>query len=592
MRVVLFLFFGIFYTFCNSAAQEKQLVPIDYNVVTNIPKDDLINAVSSVLYNLRGIENKTWCDGEKCKVNKIYNKISILNNKSEPILYAKGSLRVASGEIAYTFDGNTAIYYKDTNQLFGNVTYTDKGFINFKDHAVTLFHKNGNILLETIPEGTNQAYERGYDEDGQLIYSILRDYSENELEYKPAYYDVVNHGTILFKERRPKILASSKKLHFINHKENGVYMGNRYFGTYTTASAIDITGFLLTTIESLGNGSVVFVSNNEENGSGYFTIYFNGQLDERYKTLETSLDITTFVENLIETTAVTDTYKDWRGYTYSMPVYKIKTNNLEAHVGYGIDYFTKQIQKNINEYQLKIGFYKNGKLNGLGYKVKLTQAVDGIWSYQDVAYEYGFFEEDVLIQGETYKKEGKMNEKNWTARDSRFKYTSRDSIKGTYSKKGIALSELNLKKDTLVYMPSVNGILKLDSIDITNKKLFVREFYNRNTLDKTALGLVELSLNEQLFLMETEDSGVIVGFCYACNGAGTLKNEFVKTFAKPGLRGNVRNGLVGYFDPSTNSYYYLEKKKVIEYIECKVCKGERISKATVAKHYMLYPIVN
>lgn len=338
--------------------------------------------------------NGAKCDGQNCDFNKTYNKIEFNLGYN---VYCKGKIikrvkwQSGSNNAYYYVEPDGPIYHKN-----GQIFIEDAGN-NLKnvDIETSLFHPNGNLYQKITKDPLNKyvhVYEE-YNQEGSLVrrFSSDKQYGDEgkreNYNGTPVYY--TNYGA----GRLPSPDAIQPFLQTL--KNNDSYFGHTAVGNYYSVENINFTGFFLPTIKELGNGSVVFMEDNNTN-KYYWALLIDGKIE---MTVPAQLQDKPNVDDILE--KLGQSYQTIsRMKAPKLDIYKnLKNNHMVLSDGinpYCIANVDSGIASNYSGYgitmkavdsifpgqvrYLKVGQFKNGKLDGLGYSCKI------IYLFQDAKY--------------------------------------------------------------------------------------------------------------------------------------------------------------------------------------------------------------
>ncbi len=570
----------------NEYGYGNPMIPIYYNYNMNKP-----NETAAIITKTKG-DKKLWekfvCDGGKCKPG-IYNKIEFVDDLGNKY-YTKGEVyykkSYSNSSKSYMFNGPMSIYYAETGTLAFEGVYTDYGTVSTEFDNHIYYRKNGTKFLEflnAVEDGKKIHRKIVYDTDGSILSDLEYD---SDYKYKespkypslgtvkngsssyPFHFDPIKIWSGTKEESWPfvdQIAINSYLPSVLDHSDKGSYAGFSHLGVYNVPDGNHISGFLLPTVEEYGNGSVVYVTNETTNES-YYTIYFDGTLDLDFKVSTPKMVPLEFVQKLNEETD----YEHFHPITVKFPtVINMKTKNLQTHTGYGINYSTEVPLESKMQFirTMEIGFFKNGKLDGLGYKLKMHSISSPYYASAfigyNVDYEYGFFENGVLKKGKSHKAEGEIWTDIWhpvKVKGIEFAYRAQHLEKYPINSKSINFSTLSLAKPLDVYIGSVHKWAQVLEIDKANKTLKVKT-YQKNEL-------ATVGKNDQLFVSTITSDAYTEQTCKNCRGSKTVLNTYNKT--EYVYRSSVQKGLYyNYY----RSYSYPVTKKVSEVLTCGTCEG-------------------
>ncbi len=479
--------------------------------------------------------NGAKCDGQNCDFNKSYNKISF--NLGYDV-YCKGKIikRVkwqrGSNNAYYYVEPDGPIYHKN-----GQIFIKDPGN-NLKsvDVESSLFHPNGKLYQKITKDPLNkyvQVYEE-YDKEGSLVrrFSSDKQYGDEGKKENfnglPVYY--TNYGA----GRLPSPDAIQPFLQTL--KNNDSYFGYTAAGSYYSIENITFAGFFLPTIKELGNGSVVFMEDNTTQ-KAYWALIINGKIE---MTVPANLTDKPNIDDLINKlgqsykTIVKMRAPKLDAYEYLKNNYMVLSDGVNpycianvdsgispSYSGYGISMkavdslFPGQVR------YLKVGQFKNGKLNGLGYRCKITHLFqnkyfidpttsDGRYSPLDMKIDaqIGIFENGELIKGRRLnnviqKEDNEIWEKmplegiNFVNKEVPFEYKYLGQIAETtslnYLKPGDKVYVKTLKREMIVH--SVNEKDRSFKIETDEKNVYATITRDFSEVYCKVMGKKEVEVN-------------------------------------------------------------------------------------------------
>ncbi len=561
------------------------LIPVFYNYI-KYPNIGSIYQYTNFIKD-NSYWGKSECDGGPCK-NGFYNKIEFYIGQTK--MYATGELilnKHTGKSKIYRIKDDISIYYAENGQLAYSGKNNEKGYQT--NGSYIIYQKNGEKYIEATEQhkSNRNITERKilYAEDGSVLadfetYKSSYNFDFLGLEYahlKPSYlksYDMPWHYN--YRMRRPynmepwwkytdHIAVFNKAASNISHGEHGSYSGFNHLGIYNHPGGKKIAGFILPALEENGNGSVVYV-NDLPNNTSFYCVYFDGKLDTSYKVSVPAIEAEKLITELNNTTD----YLHFHPLNNYFNVINIKSQNLSTHSGYGINYSTVVPQTEPRTFirNAEIGFFENGKLNGLGYRVKMEPldprflvAQTGHHTYK-ISYEYGFFKQGILKNGKSHSSEGESRQDLWNPIDiPGIKYALRNKNRNLYpvANKTVPFSSLKADGKTSIYIGAIERWATLTEVDIVNKKLKI----------KTDAGEVAtIAFKDAPHLSTVISAENSLQTCKACNGKGkllytTYHTEYVR-------KSSTHEGI--YY---TTYYSYSYPKTVEKTISgtCNVCNG-------------------
>lgn len=338
--------------------------------------------------------------------------------KYDKIVYnSYGDLKWFSGTLeeikygAYTFKVDGVVRYVSNNQLYYE-KYNKDGMYELK-----VFYENGSLWKDyyeyPYPNGES---ERIFDKDGLLI----REHSKEFITQKEHPYA----GTMIFDR------VSPKKGYPPNYEayENGdSYLGYQHVGTLFTNDGLEITGFFTSLEYDCGNGGVFFVENRLTGSCSWITVVNKKIILVAQATCEelpdihainnemTSLDYTWKIDKLSKEDKrnLGFTGDDLKGKLgFKKEVVEVNSSSNEMLNGY---HFKMTPTKNVfpnDGLTITCGVYKNGVLNGMGFKTAIDckNGKYATYSGNEIAglfnatwnMQAGLFENGVLKEGRDF----------------------------------------------------------------------------------------------------------------------------------------------------------------------------------------------
>ncbi len=546
------------------------IIPWYYNITT---RESVGDGGGYDIYYMDRRLLKTACDYGKCVDDKSYSKIRFKSDSGQ-YMYAKGAISIKKNYLS--FIGPVSVFFEDNNQLFFQGDIAEN---KFKEAKQTFYYKNGKLRREYLPYRTTANWKqdfnvKDYAPDGSLNFDInIHDKSFTHLPNKYLY-------NLSFSSQRapvPKVIPEretvpdgfmlddyKEALNFIRHSNGGFYTGYKAIGSYKSPEGNTMSGFLYSSIPANGNGSVVYVQPADSNVKPYYTIYFDGKLDKRYKMQVDAINPNDFVENLNKNIIFTKSEK--------IEIYRNK--NLETLTGYGVNYKDTTIDK-YNIRTMDIGIFKNGKLDGLGYRLKYkTSGVDSY--YEEVSYQYGFFKSGQFTKGESHKATGLPYADNWHPnQDARFSFAQREGpanvIMSDYKYKASSYYE---ERNMLMYVPKIKRVFNWKGYDKTTKKVTLISSYLNGHTQKWEKDSVRLSAEDDIyFMLEVNDKYIMVDCKDCAKGIVTFKGERSVPVVGYDFYGR---GYIG----SDGKVYHYELRKGTYYETCTSCNGTGLKRRT------------
>ena len=314
------------------------------------------------------VKDIKYPDPKEMKSRKVYDSISI-NTKTGKTVYFKGKVRrksldryyyylIVESDVKYAKTG--AVYIENHFDKDGNLPETE-----------TLHHDNGlPYETATLDPASGMRYLR-FDRDGELYFAYTQDTHKNVIVEHPKYGDV-NQRFWSLTEIEPNVQLDSK---------SAMYIGYPHIGTLQTQTGYLLTGYTLPLYLEQGNGSVLFLEN-LNTSKYYWALIVDGVIEElKPAELNEKPDIKSlFAQTEIEALnfiGINDKNKgrrkeaDQKEFIPEKELIKMSTKNLSNFTGYGVFMDYDDTSDKFKVINLTVGFLKNGKLDGMGYKVQL-----------------------------------------------------------------------------------------------------------------------------------------------------------------------------------------------------------------------------
>ncbi|MBD3749329.1 MAG: hypothetical protein IE931_07530 [Sphingobacteriales bacterium] len=257
-----------------------------------------------------------------------------------------------------------------------------------------------------------------YNKDGSLKYGIKHQkdiwvidlYSNKNtpiLSFSTDRHWVNEHTNVLncWTFNKPNAIGELGKI--INKTSKGIYTGNAHAGTFQSNTNEIYTGYFAP-ISGISQGTVLF---RERNGKGEWVLIVGDAIEEtlpalisqkpNVSQLQQQIQVTPYTGNKIyksgkETLNLFNSANDYLGNYSSNPT-----------DGYGVKYQTTGDPTPAKEILMEVGIFEQGKLNGLGYRVKgdaeMRFLKDKPYGLQHkLTVEAGIFSGGVLAKGRTF----------------------------------------------------------------------------------------------------------------------------------------------------------------------------------------------
>lgn len=397
------------------------------------------------IWKLSG-QNKLRANGKSLKNNKTYESIQFKFNNEE--YYTSGKTYSKKewlygkkyGNVKYV-KTDSPIYYADTKTMYTANLSDENGILQPKNNTWSYYHKNGQLKYRLyVPNDCNESQHLEYFlSDGSKELDIYFENCGNDKGKRIA-------------ENAPK----PSKIQFLN---GGVYTGYRHVGTYTNPDGFKITGFLTPSKFKIGNGTVVFVES--PYGDYYWALIVNNQIRAKIPSeLKEKPDVAQLNEIIHNTK--TDGYN-----------IKIAPN----FTGYGMEIISDVA--NPKHTNVKVGFFENGTLSGLGFEAdtevidKKTKTYSGILLTVNAA--FGTFGNGELVDGNVIDVK-KLNPKTinfWRSTPYEGLDWYNDTARTLFEIKDAELpfASLSKKIGKKFYIENIKRYFNLESVHTVNKSL-------------------------------------------------------------------------------------------------------------------------
>ncbi|MGB3468227.1 MAG: hypothetical protein WBA74_23275, partial [Cyclobacteriaceae bacterium] len=371
------------------------------------------------------------------------------------------------------------IRYRSNDQLFCSEDDIKKGIIGKK---ATLYNEDGSVLYKE----TSLA--------GDIFIEVVSYKNENELQFKFLTINRVNgkqtnEGFMIPNYIKMKrfywsddiaIASNSKETAVIPMTNGNTYIGYADIGTLYTQDYGTLTGYFLPHKKDIGNASVFYreIDNRTE-----WVLVVDGEEEmvvEAKPTdkpnVETLLENTENTLSFIQNLKVPEVEKIILKYIH-FGNYK----NNTGHNGYGINISTNDSIVKGAIRNVEVGLYKNGKLDGLGYRAVFTHIYDPLKTETEennkrnvsdlqlkVFAQAGIFDNGRFIKGRTISIKNDDNElRNYWTKD---KVANIDYVvrKVTRFKPYNVIDTVEykaLQPKSKVYIEKLDGIYPLVSIN-------------------------------------------------------------------------------------------------------------------------------
>lgn len=322
--------------------------------------------------------NHMLCDGSPgCVRNKKYKRYDF--NVNGTALYRKSQ--------RYNSDWyKSPVYYASNDQLYFDTE-------NLKDHNYApAFYENGDLYHVTAPDKDQPNVDRLIinDKEGKR----LVDLSKQQGGYDDWYQNNQEYGNVsftVFEKDGISALAVSPSYYPVG-KAGDSYYGFLDIGEYfSKMQDANFVGYMLPAKEDYGNGTVAFMED-YPNKKFYWVVIVDGIIRFKQEATEAERpDILALKKNsnlkMINISDYSSLPVDFKKHFYSdpnsgfigynhlfygQPLVEITSKNIKTLSGYGVNLTYKDIKAPSDQVYLEVGQFKNGKLNGVGYRSKMV----------------------------------------------------------------------------------------------------------------------------------------------------------------------------------------------------------------------------
>jgi hypothetical protein len=400
--------------------------------------------------------------GKPAKKNRTYERLDFTINSVA--LYSK-NVKYKEKADKESFP-NCKMYYASNDQL-----YYDYNPEREKIYENPIFHENGKLWNVLLKDEEDPGIERFvvWDKEGNTI--MDKAYLPKMETHQRVNHPKYGSGLVQYiPAKKPSFYPSDSYLNFPTEREqlmdwrsdNKAYCyGYSHLGTFiNNVFGYSITGFLLPTTFELGNGSVVFLED-EVNKKNYWAVI----LDQEIKFIIEAK--ATEKPNIVELNEQTDVE------VYKPHLAKMVSKNIKTLNGYGINLIPQDNIKAGDGIFMEVGFFKNGKLHGIGYRTKMFTTNDRYGDLISIDASYGMFENGQPVNVKYIKANNEKTDKNfWDAIPfDGFNYVGEKS-KDLFS--GFSNIKLNqLKTSDEIFIEKINRVAKIKSINPQDNSITV-----------------------------------------------------------------------------------------------------------------------
>lgn len=219
------------------------------------------------------------------------------------------------------------------------------------------------------------------DENNQVVrdFTNLQDFDDDNIRINHDKYGKVINAKSSYFNLDISQLAKTPSL--TKPSENDIYFGFHDIGTYEDESGYTFTGFMLPMKLEFGNGTVLFMENESKN-EYYWALILDGKLEHKVPAKkEDKPNVFLLKEQTnFELLYIPELSKEWKQQiftdkslikqkqTYNFKIPTLVSNDIATKNGYGITLTSKDDVLPGDIIELKVGLFKNGKLDGLGYE--------------------------------------------------------------------------------------------------------------------------------------------------------------------------------------------------------------------------------
>lgn len=421
---------------------------------------------------------------KKLKKGEVYDSIVYVTWESKWV-YFKAKIVKRKRNFGSSYDYEPE-YLSPINHLHTGKVYVYPKFNENKEilDSEPMYHLNGNIYRQILVDNNDAKKFLRFNKQGNLVFAFTRKTFNN--------YEIPNTSPIKNERHWSKFGISR------NIVSNGksIYSGYPHLGTLHTAKGYILTGFMFPFSRIHGNASVIFLENENSN-----TYHWALVVDKKIKELiPAKASEKPDIEKLNEQTFAEATnyegskiqhnfrYKNYKGQTYirSMHSYepevvKLKTKDLEQHSGYGIHLDYEDLLFRGDKIALKVGFWKNGKLDGLAYDADLEYYISNQtgnsekYTATSIKWdvEMGFFDKGIFSYGHTIDTKIPIAVSSDVFSLQPYPNFVWKSYNEEFNRSDETVSIFGIKNGYNIYSTKLNRSLKPISVDVKNKTITV-----------------------------------------------------------------------------------------------------------------------
>ncbi|NHN28031.1 hypothetical protein FIA58_020325 [Flavobacterium jejuense] len=517
------------------------------------------------------------------KNNKNYAKIEFEINGIK--LYCSGKVKFKNNRNYFKIEPSSDLFYLSNNQIFCGLKDIEefklKNFPTiYNEDGSYLFHKELNedqITQKVISQKSNTNYNfiiNTYKDDkAPDVYNEKYGYL-----YTNSFYgkDPFDHFIIA---------PQSKEISTILLENGDRYSGFATIGTYDSQKFGSFTGYLFPMQKSAGNASVLF---REFEGKYEWVLVVDNQIEMSVPAkAEEQPQFDVLMNNLENTIGF---IKNPKVQFYADIVTTCRTNfgvyrnkNINTLNGYGVNFISKDSIRLGDSHFIELGFFKNGKLEGLGYRCEMKTFYNKpITENQYFDNNSSSISEKVVAQAGIFKG-GKLIK----GRDINIENDNQPTL-NFWSKNKIEGVDWIKRENFVLYKENIIGKIDLNQIKGTDEVHVERLGYNYliKRIDLNRKAIVIENDGKEVYL--NKDSGPVY-LTYINKGYVTIgcpPTKYVKTYKKidevrevPGYKYDTRvvkgEYITTYYTTKTKQTYTHEKTVFDDYktIPCPICNG-------------------
>lgn len=358
-----------------------QSVIQNFNSLRHLGSDyskGLIDKESVIVDGLRATNTKIK-DGKK------YKNISFTLDGRK--LYTSGKVNVNATHYGSIQSGSAGIkyygiiIYPDNDILYqgSNKVFAKKEDINGSNiiSNANIYYENGTPIIESLKDSTGTfSIKAGKTPDGQYLFRLQTLMRRPSLTINNQFGNYYANYLYLGAYDQNYIAPQANELSIIYKPNGDYYSGYSTAGTYHSVNHGSFTGYMLPLQYHLGNGSVLF---RELNGKYDWVIMIDGNIEmaipakaEDKPALDALMSdqITNLNTISFPFYPMNEAVKNRKTLHYGTIFGDFKSSP-ETLNGYGLRFHTSDSLFKGDHAYMEVGFFKDGQLNGLGYRVNL-----------------------------------------------------------------------------------------------------------------------------------------------------------------------------------------------------------------------------